>query len=179
MAAAEIERSSATKACAAAPRRRRKAWSRTSRATAAAILGELEFGLDRLSDMFGTRSLPMLVPPWNRISADLVPHLPGLGLRWLSAFGKDLPHEPSPGLVQIDCQLDIMNWRVRRSQPSNLLVDRLAALVRERGPASAPIGILTHHLVHDEAAWAFLDELFRSTARHPAATWSWPVAEFA
>jgi hypothetical protein len=145
---------------------------------AATILGELELGLDRLSDMFGAQVLPMLVPPWNRISADLVPHLPGLGLRWLSAFGKDLPHQPSPGLVQIDCQLDIMDWRARRSHPRDLLADRLAALVHERGPASAPIGILTHHLVHDEAAWAFLDELFRSTARHPAVTWTWPVSEF-
>jgi hypothetical protein len=143
-----------------------------------AILTELEFGLDRLSNIFGPQALPMLVPPWNRISADIVPHLPGLGLRWLSAFGEDLPHEPSPGLVQIDSQLDIMDWRARRSHPRELMVDRLAALVRERGPASAPIGILTHHLVHDEPAWAFLDELFRLTARHPAVTWSWPVSDF-
>ena len=144
----------------------------------AAILGELELGLDRLGDMFGGQALPMLVPPWNRIAVDIVPHLTGLGLRWLSAFGSGLPHEPSPGLVQIDCQLDIMDWRARRSHPRDLLADRLAALVRERGPASAPIGILTHHLVHDEPAWSFLDELFRSTARHPAVTWSWPVPDF-
>ncbi len=34
-----------------------------------------------------------------------------------------------------------------------------------------PIGILTHHLVHEEASWALLDELFAMTARHPAARW--------
>jgi hypothetical protein len=35
---------------------------------------------------------------------------------------------------------------------------------------------MTHHLVHHEANWAFLDELFEATARHPAVVWR-PVAE--
>jgi hypothetical protein len=48
-----------------------------------------------------------------------------------------------------------------------------------RAPVSAPIGILSHHLAHDEAAWAFLADLFRLTARHQAATWAWPDAGYA
>jgi hypothetical protein len=146
---------------------------------AATVLDELARGRDRLDALFPGRTVAMLVPPWNRIAADLVPHLPGLGLRWLSTFGPEPPTMPAADLVQIDCQLDIMDWRTRRSHPADVLAARLADLVRQRRRFPGPIGILTHHLVHDEAAWTFLADLFRLTARHDAATWAWPVADFA
>jgi hypothetical protein len=34
---------------------------------------------------------------------------------------------------------------------------RLLARRRRAGDFDAPIGLLTHHLAHDEAAWAFLE----------------------
>ena len=142
---------------------------------AAIVLGEIKAGLDRLAALFPDQAAPMVVPPWNRIAADLLPHLPGLGVRFLSAFGPEAPHEPVPGLAQIDCQLDIIDWRLRRSHPDALLAGRLAGLVRRHAPASAPIGILTHHLVHDEAAWGFLADLFRLTAGHEAVRWTSPL----
>lgn len=144
----------------------------------AAVLDEIADGFAMLVNAFPGQAVPMLVPPWNRIAPDLLPDLPGLGLRYLSTFGMEPPHAPAPGLVQVDCQLDIMDWRTRRSHPGDVLAGRLAALVRQASPA-APIGILTHHLVHDEAAWTFLADLFGTTAGHEAATWGWPVAEFA
>jgi hypothetical protein len=142
---------------------------------AATVLDEIRTGLERLKEMFPDQTVPMLVPPWNRIAPDLLPHLPQLGLRYLSAFSNQIPQEPVAGLTQIDCQLDIIDWRSRRSHPPDMLAGRLAALVRQRRTDQAPIGILTHHLDHDEAAWAFLADLFRLTARHEAVTWNWPV----
>jgi hypothetical protein len=144
----------------------------------ATVLDELARGRDRLDALFPGRTVGMLVPPWNRIAADLIPHLPGLGLRWLSAFGPEAPTRPAENLVQIDCQLDIMDWRTRRSHPADVLAARLAELVRQRRRVPGPIGILTHHLVHDETAWAFLADLFRLTAGHDAVTWDWPVEDF-
>ena len=144
---------------------------------AATVLDEIWVGFDRLKGMFPDQTVPMLVPPWNRIAPDLLPRLPQLGLRYVSAFSNQVPHEPVPGLTQIDCQLDVIDWSKRRSHPPDMLAGRLAALVRQRKGASPPIGILSHHLVHDEAAWAFLADLFRLTARHQAVTWNWPVAE--
>jgi hypothetical protein len=146
---------------------------------AATVLDEIRIGFDKLSGMFPSRIVPMLVPPWNRIAADLLPRLPELGFTYLSAFGQQMPLEPVPGLTQVDCQLDIIDWSRRSSHPPGRLAGRLAALIRQRGPASAPIGILTHHLDHDEAAWAFLADLFRLTARQEAVTWSWPLPAFA
>ena len=146
---------------------------------AAMVLDEIRLGRERLDALFPGKTVPMLVPPWNRIAAPLVPHLPELGFRWLSTFGQDPPSCPVPDLEQIDCQLDILDWRARASHPHELLAARLAALVRRRARPSAPIGILSHHLAHDEAAWAFLADLFRLAARHQAATWAWPDAGFA
>jgi len=145
---------------------------------AATVLDEIRVGFDRLKGMFPGQTVSMLVPPWNRIAAALLPHLSDVGLRYVSTFGEQLLLEPVPGLTQVDCQLDIIDWRTRSSHPPELLAGRLAALVRQRSVASAPIGILSHHLIHDEAAWAFLADLFRLTARHEAVTWGWPVAEF-
>jgi hypothetical protein len=146
---------------------------------AATVLDELARGRDRLEALFPGQAVAMLVPPWNRISADLVPRLPALGLRWLSSFGQDPPCQPAPNLTQIDCQLDVMDWRSRRSHPSEVLTAALADLVRRRAAAPGPVGILTHHLVHDDTAWTFLADLFRLTAGHEAVTWNWPAAGFA
>jgi hypothetical protein len=145
---------------------------------AATVLDEIRVGFDRLKDMFPDQTVPLLVPPWNRIAPDLLPRLPELGLNYLSAFGQQIPLESVPRLTQIDCQLDIIDWSRRRSHPPEMLAGRLAALVRQCGAAQAPIGILTHHIDHDEAAWAFLADLFRLTAGHEAVSWSWPVPAF-
>jgi hypothetical protein len=53
-----------------------------------------------------------------------------------------------------------------------VLVRQFTRLITETAqePAGArePIGLLTHHLVHDEAVWAFLGRLFRTLARSGA-----------
>ena len=47
---------------------------------------DLEQARARLQTLFGDRCLPVLVPPWNRISADLVPLLAACGYRGLSTY---------------------------------------------------------------------------------------------
>ena len=43
------------------------------------VLGELERALRRVETLFAGQAVPLLVPPWNRIDAALLPHLAGLG----------------------------------------------------------------------------------------------------
>src|SRR3546814_19328398 len=45
-----------------------------------AVLNELARGRETLAALFGPRSLPALVPPWNRIDAAWAERLPGCGL---------------------------------------------------------------------------------------------------
>lgn len=118
--------------------------------------------------------LPVFVPPWNRIAPEAAAALPGLGYGGLSAFG---PRPlPVTGLVVANTHLDPVDWhggRGLRDVPA--LVAGLAALLRE---APGPIGLLTHHLVHDEATWAFLEGLIGRLSDHSAVRLLSPEAVF-
>ncbi len=130
---------------------------------AAVVLRELSDGLSRIHDLFGPRACPVLVPPWNRIDAALLPHLSELGFRGLSVFG---PPRPAP-LPLVNTTVDIIDWRGTRGCRDHVdlaaeIADQVEARITD--PGLPAIGILTHHLVHDEAAWSFLEQLFASTA---------------
>jgi hypothetical protein len=125
------------------------------------VLNELAAARQRMSDLFGGRLLAMLVPPWNRIAPELVPHLGQLGFRALSAFG---PAAPAASVAVVNTQLDIMNWRGSRGcRDHGELIDALSGLIHQHDRDETPIGVLTHHLVHDDAAWDFLRRLFQLT----------------
>jgi peptidoglycan/xylan/chitin deacetylase (PgdA/CDA1 family) len=131
------------------------------------VLAELAQGLDKLSVLYGEQLLPMLVPPWNRIASQIVEQLAGLGFECLSVFGRE---KPAP-LPLINTHVDVMDWRgTRGGRPSDELFGDLAAIING-GQLPAAIGILTHHLVHDAQAWAFLGELIAETSGHPACRW--------
>lgn len=133
---------------------------------------DLRRGKDRIAALFGAPALPILVPPWNRIAPDITAALPRLGFRILSTFGPPLP-APPPGLAQLNCDLDIIDWRNERGcVPFAALNARLAALLAQaRGRGGAPVGALTHHLAQDAAAWSYLDALMERVQAHPAAQW--------
>lgn len=120
-----------------------------------------------LADRFGARALPVLVPPWNRIVPDLLPMLPGLGFTGWSGFGPR-PAPPLPGLAQVNTHLDLIRWR-EAARPVSFAeaAFALAALIRANRPE--PIGILSHHLVADTAAFAALDRLLGVVQDHPKA----------
>ena len=126
----------------------------------------LAFGRAKLSTLFGARAADILVPPWNRIDPDVLPFLPAIGFTGLSTCG-----EPGPvpaGLAALPCTLDIIDWRNGQvCRPHDKLALRLAALLAEHGREERPIGLLTHHLVHEEPAWLFLSDLLEQISDHP------------
>ncbi len=136
---------------------------------------ELLRGWQRLSILYGRKALPVLVPPWNRIDAALVATLAGLGYAGLSV---DKPRQRADdGLVHANIHIDIIDWSV---EPRRFIGDAPclgAALThlaqRRSGEADGeePTGLLTHHLVMDDAAHAFTAEFLRRTAAHPAVKW--------
>ncbi|PDT04766.1 polysaccharide deacetylase [Rhizobium chutanense] len=135
------------------------------------VLGELREGLRLLERLHPARFQPLLVPPWNRIDAALIPALPGLGFAALSVYGRAKPDGPMPLL---NTHVDIIDWHgTRGGRGAAELVAELVAELSDRfAGRDEPIGLLTHHLVHDTAAWDFLSALFAETARHPAVRWS-------
>ena len=135
------------------------------------VLGELRDGLHLLERLHPARFLAMLVPPWNRIDAALVPALPGLGFAALSIYGRA---RRDSLMALLNTHVDIIDWHgTRGGRSQEELVAELVAELRDRFACNdEPVGVLAHHLVHDQAAWNFLSALFATTGRHPAVLWS-------
>jgi hypothetical protein len=141
----------------------------------AAVLGELAQGDAVLARAFGERYLHVLVPPWNRIGEAIVPQLAAAGYRGLSTFAPRTAPAAAPGLAQCNAHVDPIAWRRGRAFVGDdaavtRVVDHLAARREGRVDAGEPTGLLTHHLVFDDAAWAFFEALFAAT-RAQGATW--------
>ncbi len=142
-----------------------------------AMIEELKLAWSLTSEPFGTRALPVLVPPWNLISPDLIARLPEAGYRALSAIAPmDSVPPPVPGVTRRDTHVDIIDWRGSRAfigeaAALDAIVTRLAAFRGGSRASVAPLGILTHHLVHDAPAWAFLARFAARTLDHHSVRW--------
>jgi hypothetical protein len=148
-----------------------------------AALERLAASRVRLERVAPGRVLPVLVPPWNRLSPGLLPRLTNAGFRGLSTFGVRNVTKLPPGLKQVNTHVDIIDWKVNRgfcgaqsalSQATKLLAARRVGELSENGP----IGWLTHHAVHDSAAWDFLESLFEATRGAARLCWRTPQSLF-
>lgn len=121
-----------------------------------ALAAGIRSGRERLARAFGSRFLPVMVPPWNRIAEDVEAALPDLGYHAVSTFAPRRAR-PVAGLRRIDTHLDLIDWRRRCPRPPAELDVELDALVQAQ--PDEPLGILGHHAVtgrEDEAriaAW--------------------------
>lgn len=139
----------------------------------ATMIEELRQGWAKLE---GFGRIPVLVPPWNRLDeAGLVGRLVDAGFAGLSGFGPR--REPTTaGLVRVNTHADIIDWKRSRRFPGAgpVLGQVTSHLIKRRSheaDADEPTGLLTHHALHDEDCWTFLQEFLNSTKRHPAVRW--------
>ena len=118
-----------------------------------------------LAEAFGERALPVMVPPWNRIAPAFEAALPGLGFSGLSAWGGPARRD---ALVRVDTHVDVIDWRGTRGFVGLAAVVERTIAALARFP-TGPLGILTHHLVMDQAAFAHLDQILALVQDHPRA----------
>ncbi|MGI9417794.1 MAG: polysaccharide deacetylase family protein [Geminicoccaceae bacterium] len=140
------------------------------------IMRDLQKGSKILEDAFGASFLPILVPPWNRIDEALYAHLHPGGYTGLSVFGKRASSEAAPDVSLVNTHVDPIDWRGTRGY---LGEDVMLKRVIDQLDPDEPIGILSHHLVMDEACWTFLERLLSTLTRHPAARLCSPSELFA
>ena len=140
------------------------AWMRIRVAT------QMRAGWARVSGLPG--ATPVFVPPWNDVHPELPAVLQDCGYLGWSAWAETAPLEKVP---RLDAHIDVLRWRGgARFRGEGRILDRLRELLAERRQAglwSAPVGLLTHHLDHDEAAWRFLDRFLAWTAASGDITW--------
>ncbi|OAP39810.1 polysaccharide deacetylase [Sinorhizobium glycinis] len=137
---------------------------------------ELRAGYARLKALFPASFVPLLVPPWNRIDTDIAAGLGGIGFRALSVFGPEASGKAAallrPGLQIINTHVDVIDWHGTRGCRDHVQIVRdILTRVEQVAKGGGTVGILTHHLVHDENVWVFLSKLFETTATHPACRW--------
>lgn len=127
--------------------------------------------------LFASDLRRMFVPPWNRVSAEVVSALPRQGYQAISTYGPRPASHAAPGLFQVNTHLDPIWWRGTRDLiDPDQLIDTASAHItaRARGEEdrSEPFGILTHHLVHTPAIWSFVEEFAHEMLAGGAVPWA-------
>jgi hypothetical protein len=133
------------------------------------VRAQLANGLERLDELFGGRVLPVLVPPYNRLAAQLTP-IVAAAYRFLSVHG-DFPGIAMPSR---NTHIDIIDWRLQQSQAPARLIRTLVTALRLRRygilPVTLPLGILTHHLSLTTSMWSSLEAILEHICSHTAPT---------
>ena len=140
------------------------------------IAADLAAGRARLMSLFGGRALPVLAPPWNRFDDGFLSLIAPAGITAISRINPRPAAWPAPDLYAANVHVDLVAWREdRRFVGEAAALGGLVGHLRARRCGDAdpdePTGILTHHLVQDEATGAFLGRLVGLTCAHPAAHW--------
>ncbi len=146
---------------------------------AAYVVGDLATGAQALSKFAG--HLPVLVPPWNRISPHLLPFLPEIGITGLSTLGARTKPTAFPGLTANNVHIDPIDWRGKLSGRAGSFAGTEAAVeqavahlsARRTGQADAAeaTGLMTHHAVMETDSQDFVAEFISLVRDHPAANW--------
>lgn len=125
-------------------------------------------------------SLKLYVPPWNDSHPALHLALRQAGFEGFSAGATSAL--TGLGMLQAHVQVDLLRWkpapRFRGRGACLARLRRMLARRRRAGDWAGPIGLLTHHLVHDAASWAFLEELLGRLHADRRVEWLDPAREF-
>jgi hypothetical protein len=148
------------------------------------VATDLAAGRERLRELFGPRALAVLAPPWNRFAEAFLPLLAGCGIGAISRVNPRGAVWPALGVFAANVHVDLVAWRgdrgfIGEAAALGGLVGHLRARRRGEVDGDEPTGILTHHLVQDDATEDFLLRLVALTAAHPAAGWLDAGAVFA
>lgn len=130
----------------------------------------------------------VFVPPFGDVDPRVVAALPRLGFKGYSNQPDSLERimqrlagkcDWLPGVrlprnavvPRVDVHVDLIDWSGPRVAGEGRLSRALIAALRLRRKgfvsADEPIGLLTHHLVHDEGIWTGFEQLVSQLAEHP------------
>ena len=140
------------------------------------VVDELSSGFAQLKQTFGAKFLPIQVPPWTRISMNVVKHLKSVGFKALSLEGKQFESVFANEIQILNPHCDPIKWKqnAKFKGTERVLSDIVSHLKYRRADTKVfneTTGICTHHLDHDADLWAFLDQFAQFIANHRGAQW--------
>jgi len=137
-------------------------------------LRDMQAGRSALTDLLGDL-LPVFVPPWNRLAPDCLAAMPSLGFAAVSAFQARSGYWAAAGLATLNTHIDPIDWHGNDNAAAaerSLAAACLHLRAMRAGEQDLqPLGLLTHHLRHDETIWAFAADFLTRTANHSAVRW--------
>lgn len=131
-----------------------------------------------ISHAFGSRAVPIMVPPWNRIDTKVLAALKAAEFIGVSTYGQTLM-DRTHALPVINSHVDVLDWSKRTGPthvpshvPEKIIKDIMDALAMRRvSGRHDPLGLLTHHLVQDAETNAFLKTLIQTVLTPQRVTW--------
>lgn len=133
---------------------------------------DVTLGLERIQSLFGSLTVPMFVPPWNRFGTSLVPELEKSGYQFVSTSGARQTRFLGSNMEQINVHFDPIAWRRHRNlkNPEKLITQicqNLADRRLGRADNTEPFGMLTHHLAHSDSVWEFAERFWEEITEGP------------
>ena len=137
---------------------------------------DLREGWRRMLDADLPNLLPVMVPPWNRIGAQVVPHLPAWGYAALSGFDARTKRRNPAALQHFNGHVEPLRWRpdARFAGTAKTLAQCVTHLRQRRlgeVDRDEPTGLVTHHLQTPEDAWDFCEAFADRLAQGDRAEW--------
>jgi hypothetical protein len=132
------------------------------------VCSELSEGRRRLEGLFGAQFIPVQVPPYNWLASDLVSSVVEAGYAYVS-IDRDFTGVSIPNR---NVHLDVVDWNTGGAADPASVVRSVVIAVKLRRyglvDATTPMGVMTHHLVHDTETWKLVEDVLRRISCHPA-----------
>jgi hypothetical protein len=100
----------------------------------------------------------LFVPPWNEADDRLIT---AISSARYATYSIGIYGEPRGGLDHVGAQVDVLRWKhAPRFRGRSRILEAMRLQLEKRrlaGRFDEPIGLLTHHLDHDEETWQFLE----------------------
>ena len=131
---------------------------------------DLACGRSHFEETFGVKPW-LFVPPWNRMAGQWLPMLPDMGYHCISTFTPRWAMPPVRKLVRLNTHVDLIDWKggsgfIGLDNAIDQILNALAAIKDDE-----PLGLLTHHQIHDDAVNTFLRTFLQWTQAHPGVQW--------
>lgn len=132
----------------------------------------------------------VFVPPFGQISAAMRRALPAIGFAGVSTgpgwLERKLSHLPSlairvprvkvarwSSIPRLDVHIDPIDWQTGTAHSADTICDAIMRSLRPRRmgllASEIPVGLVTHHLVHDDRIWGACDDALDVVRNHRAA----------
>lgn len=138
------------------------------------IIDELVIGKTKLSHLFSDCFVSVQVPPWNRIDDEIIERIASSNLFDVISRHGMVNNKKMP-INEVNIHIDILNFKGTTCflGTGKVIAQILKHLQYRRANNyhNEATGLMSHHLVHDEATWNFLRQFFTLTRSFDNIVW--------